>query len=149
MLYMVRLPDHGHLRINIELTGAGALCSPLVATQFAQQRHWSFHYLASLGLAVINTVVLVGVFRLRRQDGGNQSCYKMINVDNLLDCLREIGQLIPEHLSTEQFSKEDGKFRQILSHKTVQLLAFYILIYVGVEVTIGSKVSTSSSSVIG
>ncbi|KAH0578292.1 hypothetical protein H2248_003918 [Termitomyces sp. 'cryptogamus'] len=106
--------------------GAGALCSPLVATQFAQQKHWSLHYLASLGVAIINTLVLIGVFRFKRQD----------------DCLRESGQMISEYPTIEQSIHGNGKFRQILCHKTVQLLALYILIYVGVEVTTGSWIVT-------
>jgi fucose permease len=39
----------------------------------------------------------------------------------------------------EKGTSEHSKFRQILSHKTVHLLAFFILVYVGVEVTIGGK----------
>lgn len=50
-------------------TGLGALCSPLVATQFARQKHWSFHYLCSFGVGLINTVFLAVVFRFRDQDG--------------------------------------------------------------------------------
>ncbi|KAG6900372.1 hypothetical protein C0993_011722 [Termitomyces sp. T159_Od127] len=111
------------------LYGAGALCSPLVATQFSQQRRWSFHYLASLGLATQEARWWEEEFR------------QGSTLTTLSECLREIGQIIPEHPTTEQSSNEDGKFRQILSHKTVQLLAFYILIYVGVEVTTGGKVS--------
>jgi hypothetical protein len=34
---------------------------------------------------------------------------------------------------------EDSKFRQIFGLKTVHLLALFILVYVGVEVTIGGK----------
>lgn len=52
----------------------------------------------------------------------------------LVECLTEIGQPIGE-----QGADGESKFRQILSHKTVQLLAFFILVYVGVEVTIGGK----------
>jgi fucose permease len=33
--------------------GIGALVCPLVATQFAQIPRWHFHYLCSLGLAVM------------------------------------------------------------------------------------------------
>ena len=51
------------------MLGAGALSSPLVATQFAQLPHWSFHYLCSLGVALINTVLLIVVFGLKTQDG--------------------------------------------------------------------------------
>lgn len=50
-------------------TGAGALASPLVATQFYHMRHWSFHFLVSLGIAISNTIVLSAVFRLKTQDG--------------------------------------------------------------------------------
>ncbi|KAE9405025.1 MFS general substrate transporter [Gymnopus androsaceus JB14] len=49
--------------------GMGALCSPLVATQFSQTRHWSFHYMISAGIAVSNTAILCAVFRFKRQEG--------------------------------------------------------------------------------
>jgi fucose permease len=49
--------------------GLGAMCSPLVSTQFSHMEHWSFHYLVSLGVALSNTVVLIAVFRLKTQDG--------------------------------------------------------------------------------
>jgi fucose permease len=48
--------------------------------------------------------------------------------------LHEIGQTAPE-----QGTSSDSMFRQILSHKTVNLLAFFILVYVGVEVTVGGS----------
>jgi len=49
--------------------GAGALAAPLSATQFSQMTHWSFHYLVSLSLSIINLVVLVIVFQFKEQDG--------------------------------------------------------------------------------
>ena len=49
--------------------GLGALASPLVATQFAQMRFWSFHYLVSLGLALVNVVQLTAVFKFRTHEG--------------------------------------------------------------------------------
>ena len=49
--------------------GVGALCSPLISTQFAQLPRWSFHYLTSLGVAFINFVFLTLVLRFRTQDG--------------------------------------------------------------------------------
>lgn len=64
---MCIVSDRGTHVSNVE--GAGAFSSPLVATQFAQFSHWSFHYLASLGIASINTVLLVAVFRFKSQDG--------------------------------------------------------------------------------
>ncbi|KAG6377546.1 major facilitator superfamily domain-containing protein [Boletus reticuloceps] len=101
--------------------GAGALSSPLVATQFAQLPHWSFHYLTLLGIALINTVLLVAVFRLKRQD----------------ECLAEIG-----YPAGEQSESENSHFRQIFALKDVHLLAMFILVYVGVEVTLGGWIVT-------
>jgi fucose permease len=49
--------------------GIGALVSPLVATQFSTMPRWSFHFLTSLGLAIVNTCVLISVFRGRSQEG--------------------------------------------------------------------------------
>jgi hypothetical protein len=50
--------------------GVGALVSPLVSTQFARYpRHWSFHYLISLGLSLVNTLSLAAVFSLKDEKG--------------------------------------------------------------------------------
>ncbi|KAJ7778299.1 MFS general substrate transporter [Mycena metata] len=117
------------LRVNSEMYmgmlhasyGAGALCSPLVATRFAQLDHWSFHYLASLGIAVINIIILTLTFRFRMLD----------------ESLALIGQA-PGDTSTSDRSN----FRQILSLKSVHILGFFALMYVGVEVTIGGWITT-------
>ncbi|KAF8187039.1 major facilitator superfamily domain-containing protein [Mycena galopus ATCC 62051] len=101
--------------------GAGALAAPLVATQFSQLRHWSFHYLASLGIAISNTALLIAVFRMKTQD----------------ECLASVGEA-----AGETSTSEHSTFRQILTTKTVHLLAFFILVYVGVEVTIGGWIVT-------
>ena len=50
--------------------GLGAFCSPLISTQFAERRHWSFHYLTSLGVAAINLIAQCAVLRFRTQEGG-------------------------------------------------------------------------------
>ncbi|KAJ8078953.1 hypothetical protein PM082_013237 [Marasmius tenuissimus] len=102
--------------------GLGALAAPLVSTQFAQLKHWSFHYLCSLGVAIINFILVVAVFRLKTQD----------------ECLAQIGQTAGEK---DQESKH-GTFRQILGQRSVHLMAFYILVYVGVEFTIGGWIVT-------
>ena len=52
-------------------TGCGALTAPLVATQFAPLRNWSFHYLCTLGLALTNVVLLPIVFKFKRLEGIN------------------------------------------------------------------------------
>ncbi|KAK0489623.1 major facilitator superfamily domain-containing protein [Armillaria luteobubalina] len=116
--YVACFQDNPETKMGImhAVYGVGALCSPLVATQFAYLPHWSFHYLASFGVALTNTIFLLAVFRLKTQD----------------DCLAEIG-----YPPREKGDNEQSAFRQILTLKTVHLLAFFILVYVGVEVTIG------------
>ncbi|KAG7448141.1 MFS general substrate transporter [Guyanagaster necrorhizus] len=101
--------------------GAGALCSPLVATRFAYIPHWSFHYLTSLGLALLNTVFLFLVFKLRTQD----------------ECLAEIGES-----AGESGSSQHSALRQVLTLRNVHLLALFILVYVGVEFTLGGWIVT-------
>jgi hypothetical protein len=62
---------------TLAFPGTGALVSTLVATQFAQQERWSFHYLVSLGIAFSNTIVLIAVFGLKTQDGDNFKVYDL------------------------------------------------------------------------
>ncbi|KAF9242916.1 MFS general substrate transporter [Melanogaster broomeanus] len=119
--YVASFKENVETRMGVFMAGAGALSSPLVATQFSQLHRWSFHYLTCLGLALINTFVLIFVFRLKRKD----------------ECLAEIG------ISAE--SKDASKhshLRQIFALKDVHLLATFILVYVGAEVTIGGWMVT-------
>ncbi|KAJ7815799.1 major facilitator superfamily domain-containing protein [Mycena olivaceomarginata] len=53
------------------------------------------------------------------------------------ESLARIGEAVPETNSSDR-----SNFRQILSIKTVHVLVFFILVYVGVEVTIGSWITT-------
>jgi hypothetical protein len=50
------------------------------------------------------------------------------------ECLAEIGQAVPE-----SGSHENRTLRHILGVKAVHMLAFFILVYVGVEVTVASS----------
>lgn len=52
-----------------QLIGAGALASPLVATEFSHLPQWNLHFLTSLGIAISNTIALSVVFRLKPQEG--------------------------------------------------------------------------------
>jgi len=54
------------------------------------------------------------------------------------DCLEQAGETIPEKTA----ESEAGTFKQVMKTRTVHLLAFFILIYVGVEVTIGGWIVT-------
>ena len=115
------------------LPGIGALVSTLVSTQFAQAERWSFHFLVSLCIAFSNTIFLVAVFGLKTQDGDNLVVFGSLNTSvdllSLTECLAQIGQA-----PNERGTSQDSKFRQIFSSKSVHLLAFFILVYVGVEV---------------
>ncbi|KAF9051744.1 MFS general substrate transporter [Panaeolus papilionaceus] len=102
--------------------GLGAFAAPLVATQFAQLPRWSFHFLVSLGVSVLNTIVLVMVFRFQGQD----------------ECLTEAGEVVPERTS----ASEEATFKQVLRTRAVHFLAFFVFVYVGVEVTIGGWIVT-------
>ncbi|VDB85454.1 unnamed protein product [Peniophora sp. CBMAI 1063] len=50
--------------------GLGAFAAPLASTYFSSQDHWSYHYIITLGLAAINFVVLMAVFRLEGSGRG-------------------------------------------------------------------------------
>ncbi|KAI0071065.1 MFS general substrate transporter [Panus rudis PR-1116 ss-1] len=102
--------------------GAGALVAPLAATQFAQIPQWSFFFLISLGIALSNTIALLLVFRLKGQD----------------ECLKEIGQMPDEHAQGDsESSRQMNKYRQIFKQKELHFLAFFTLVYVGIEVALG------------
>ncbi|KAH9847459.1 MFS general substrate transporter [Lenzites betulinus] len=98
--------------------GLGALVSPLVATQFAESStHWSFHYLISMGLYILNTLLLWHVFRGRLQQ----------------DVMEEEGEVGVN----ENAVVDSNKYKQVLGLKEVHILSVFSLIYVGVEVTMG------------
>ncbi|EIW82726.1 MFS general substrate transporter [Coniophora puteana RWD-64-598 SS2] len=101
--------------------GAGAFAAPLVATQFSQLPRWSLFYLISLGISVANTLLLSYTFRFK----------------SLESCLADVGRE-----SGEQDTTETAHFKQIMKNKTVHLLGIFILLYVGVEVTLGGWIVT-------
>ncbi|KAI0767106.1 MFS general substrate transporter [Fomes fomentarius] len=104
--------------------GAGALISPLVATQFSQMTRWSFHYLVSLGLSIMNLASLGAAFKLRTQEA----------------CLTEIG--LPPSPRESDNEKSSTKYKQIMRMREVHLMALFILLYVGTEVTLGEWIVT-------
>lgn len=118
------LPTSAGAKMSIlhGIYGVGAFASPLVATQFSHMGNgWSFHFLTSLGVGLVNLAALVWISRFRTQDA----------------ILEDIGvqpNQEPEH--------DASVFRQIMGLKLVHLMAFFILIYVGAEVTIGGWIVT-------
>ncbi|KAI9509245.1 MFS general substrate transporter [Russula earlei] len=119
--------------------GAGALVSPLVATQFAQSHRWSFHYLTSLACATLNTVLLLCIFKFKTQDGESDLIEDMLILTSNHDseCLAQIGQEVEEKEAVG-----GSKYKEMFKLRALHLLAFFILVYVGVEVTIGSWIVT-------
>ncbi|PPQ64173.1 hypothetical protein CVT24_008547 [Panaeolus cyanescens] len=121
--FIAALHDETKMGILHAAYGSGALFAPLSATQFAQMKHWSFHYLVSLTLSIINAIILAIVFRFAEQD----------------DCLTEAGEVIVER---PQQTTNESKYGQLMKIKAVHLLALFLLMYVGVEVTIGGWIVT-------
>ncbi|KAI0676404.1 MFS general substrate transporter [Trametes maxima] len=104
--------------------GLGAMCAPLVSTQFARLPRWSFAYLVHIGLTFVNAVLEAFTFRFKGQD----------------QCLQEVGQLPPE--KTTETEAGVNKYKQTFRLRAVHLMAFFIFTYVGVEVTIGGWIVT-------
>ncbi|KAH7345202.1 MFS general substrate transporter [Rhizoctonia solani] len=126
--FVAELPNNASAKMGLlhAVYGAGAFIAPLIATQFAQLPRWSFHYLTSLGVSVANAIVLLVVFKLRRQ---------------------HVIMGLPDpniaHAHTEAHtSGTSNKYKEIFSSRAVQLMAFFIWVYVGVEVTIGGWIVT-------
>nr|GAT57351.1 predicted protein [Mycena chlorophos] len=113
--------------------GAGALVSPLVATQFAQFQggRWCFNYLITVGLNILNGLHLALVFEGRHQD----------------ESLARLGQVSLEPQSGTSDGKKQSRFKQMLRLKSVHLLAIFLFVYVGTEVTIGGWIVSYMESV--
>jgi len=69
-------------------------------------------------------VILAGVFRFQPQDV----------------CLRRAGEILPDNTAIEETN--DDKFGQLMRNKAVHLLALFLMVYIGVEVTIGGWIVT-------
>ncbi|KAI0716680.1 MFS general substrate transporter [Earliella scabrosa] len=125
--YVASLKDNAAAKMGIlhAIYGLGALSAPLVATQFSQLKNWSFHYIVSLGISVTNAIILFAVFRFKDQD----------------TCLAEIGQLVV-HDANAETNESSSKYKAMFRQRAMHLMAFFILVYVGVEVTLGGWIVT-------
>ena len=54
-------------------------------------------------------------------------------------CLRRAGEILPDKTEMEENMDDDDKFAQLMRNKTVHLLSLFLMVYIGVEVTIGGK----------
>ncbi|OXG26170.1 hypothetical protein C367_02932 [Cryptococcus neoformans Ze90-1] len=119
--------------------GFGATISPFVSTAFVQhipQRVY-LYFAVSLGLAVMTVVFLVAVFRLRTDD-------QVVGKREEMDRKSAASSAVPTAMDsegqlTEKKPKQDSasKMKRIMKTPVVHYMAFYMVIYVGVEVTIG------------
>ncbi|KAJ3516396.1 hypothetical protein NLJ89_g1144 [Agrocybe chaxingu] len=101
--------------------GFGLFVSPLVSTQFAQIPRWSFHFLVSLGLSLMNTIALLCIFKLRSLDV----------------CLVAAGEMPPEKSSSER-----SLFGQVMRSREAHILAVFVIAHLGVVVTISGWIVT-------
>ena len=120
------------------MAGFGALVSPLIATQFAQQKHWSFHYLISAALYVFNTTLLWFVFRGKRQDGTYKCTFPFHTVLTISCTITEVKAEAGD-LYVDPNAIDTNKYKQIFTIRAVHFLSVFALIYVGTEVTIGGE----------
>jgi len=120
--------------------GMGALTAPLISTQFARIKRWSLHYSILLGLACLDLAICIFVLRGKGHD----------------EVLTEMG--VPQHDEVELQRpathnsnqdeeavaprKDSEAFSKILKLPHVHILAAFIFIYVGTEVTVGGWIVT-------
>ena len=57
-------------------------------------------------------------------------------------CLRRAGEILPDKTTSGEIY-ENSKFSQLMKNKAVHLLAFFLMVYIGVEVTIGGIIFSS------
>lgn len=136
--YVSALKSETKMGVLHAVYGLGALTAPLVSTQFAQlEDYWNLHYVTSVFVALTTAIVLALMFRGRSQNGtAINRAYDLLWVANrhLTECLADIGRAEPEDGESDH-----GHFRQIMGLRAVHLLAGFILVYVGVEVTLGGE----------
>lgn len=138
----------------------GALASPLVATQFSEMKHWNFHYLTSVGIGVINLLLVVYYFRFKTieklfSDVGyieatvEEPMATPTSTENQSGMERERRHVDPEQidmdttvLAAPKPSGSANKMGRIIRDPVVLLVCLWAFIYVGTEVTIGGWIVT-------
>ncbi|WWC85360.1 uncharacterized protein L201_000223 [Kwoniella dendrophila CBS 6074] len=113
--------------------GFGATISPFVSTAFVQHvpSRVYLYFAVSEGLALATVLALVVVFRLRTDEqivGRRQT-------ETRIDKEGTSRQVDPNHEGGA--SASGGKLKQILTTPVVHYMALFLLLYVGIEVTIG------------
>lgn len=114
--------------------GLGATVSPLISTEFVKSVGETVYYYfaVSLGLALFTALVLVIVFKFRTED---QIVGRRGESESEKEETTGGGEVAAVERGQEGSSGD--KMRRIMKTPAVHFLAFYTMIYVGVEVTIG------------
>lgn len=115
--------------------GLGAFAAPLVATQFSQLKRWSFLFLISMGLALTSFAVTMSVFRMKRQEGVIAQPFMRLGF-----CGPHFhpADLLPPDPSADSSRRElRATYKQIFTQKFILALAAFMVVYVGIEVSIG------------
>src|ERR1700753_1617631 len=114
------------------MVGLGAFASPLVATQFAPIRQWSFHYLVSLSLAVMNAILLSVMFKFKRHQG-KLTLFTTPIRSYLFFCIDLIAQYHDPAVDPNGGKRHSKKsdYKAVLSNRNVYLLAIFCFIYAG------------------
>ncbi|WVQ84077.1 hypothetical protein IAT38_006222 [Cryptococcus sp. DSM 104549] len=120
--------------------GVGATVSPLVSTAFVKHvpRKVYSYFAVSLGLALATAAGLLLAFGLRTGDqvvGGREE--QRVGVEELV-LAQPVAETTPNLTQEKKASQDSGsKMRAIMKNPVVHFLAFYLFVYVGVEVAIG------------
>lgn len=126
--------------------GFGATVSPLVSTEFVKQLSGTVYYYfaVSLGLALFTSLALFLVFRLRTEDQvvGRRGIDETTSEEVAAPQPEPYGESSGEKRDRESKERREAgssgnKMKRIMKTPAVHFMAFYIMIYVGVEVTIG------------
>ncbi|EUC65244.1 MFS general substrate transporter [Rhizoctonia solani AG-3 Rhs1AP] len=123
--FVAELPNNTSAKLGLLHAGygAGAFVAPLIATQFAQIPRWSFHFLTSLGISLLNSLSLFSVFKLRRQH-------------------EVMGTPGPHADNASAPRNDENVYKAVFNSRAVQLLAIFAWVYVGTEVTVGGWIVT-------
>ena len=82
--------------------------------------------------------ILAGVFKFQSQDGMSVDPYWNQNLISITVCLRQAREILPDKSDKTAIEENnDDKFSQLMRSKAVHLLALFVIVYIGVEVTVG------------
>ena len=97
-------------------------------------------------------IILAVVFKFQSQDSKSipmlkerQNYSTDMGSIYLTACLRRAGEIHDAKSSSGEVN-DNGEFGQIIRNRTVHLLAIFLMIYIGVEVTIGGIYTFSSTA---